>query len=123
MGGLDSNALEREVDEERSSVSSRTIEQHLELTEPPGLWAIKTPINTAMAAYIIPYELYSDAAGFLLNKLEWEKANASHPETSSFGSIPKGWPSQFAGPQTWTGQHLEQHRKSPTYKTKTKGEC
>ncbi|KAK1854845.1 taurine catabolism dioxygenase family protein [Colletotrichum chrysophilum] len=62
-----------------------------------------------MTADIIPYELYSDAPGFLLNKLEWEKADAAHPETSSFGSIPKGWPSQFAGPQTWTGQYLEQH--------------
>ncbi|KAF5502598.1 Taurine hydroxylase-like protein SAT17 [Colletotrichum aenigma] len=62
-----------------------------------------------MTADIIPYELYSDAPGFLLNKLEWEKANAAHPETSSFGSVPKGWPSQFSGPRTWTGQYLEQH--------------
>ncbi|KAF3801463.1 hypothetical protein GCG54_00014677 [Colletotrichum gloeosporioides] len=62
-----------------------------------------------MTADIIPYELYSDAPGFLLNKPEWEKANAAHPETSSFGSVPKGWPSQFSGPQTWTGQYLEQH--------------
>ncbi|KAF4903838.1 Taurine hydroxylase-like protein SAT17 [Colletotrichum viniferum] len=67
-----------------------------------------------MAADIIPYELYSDAPGFLLNKLEWEKANAAHPETSSFGSVPKGWPSQLSGPRTWTGQYLEQHLENYT---------
>lgn len=76
-----------------------------------------------MTADIIPYELYSDAPGFLLNKLEWEKANAAHAETSSFGSVPKGWPSQFSGPRTWTGQYLEQHRKLRTSNTETKGKC
>ncbi|VUC27854.1 unnamed protein product [Clonostachys rosea] len=61
------------------------------------------------AATIQPYELYSDAPGFLLNKPEWEQANAAHPETFDFGSPPRGWPVKFTGPDVWTSDYLEQN--------------
>uniref|UniRef100_A0A8H7K4A2 TauD/TfdA-like domain-containing protein n=1 Tax=Bionectria ochroleuca TaxID=29856 RepID=A0A8H7K4A2_BIOOC len=61
------------------------------------------------AATIQPYELYSDAPGFLLNKPEWEEANAAHPETFDFGKQPQGWPVKFTGPDVWTGDYLEKN--------------
>ncbi|CAH0025836.1 unnamed protein product [Clonostachys rhizophaga] len=60
-------------------------------------------------ATIQPYELYSDAPGFLLNKPEWEEANAAHPGTFDFGKPPQGWPTQFTGPDVWTGDYLEKN--------------
>jgi hypothetical protein len=62
------------------------------------------------AAAILPYELYSDAPGILLNKPEWEQANAAHPQSFDFGSIPAGWPAKFTGPEVWTGDYLESNR-------------
>ncbi|KAJ5899908.1 hypothetical protein N7495_004652 [Penicillium taxi] len=62
-----------------------------------------------MAADVLPYDLYSDAPGILLNKPEWEEANAAHPSDFNFGSTPKGWPSKFTGPEVWTGEYLEQN--------------
>jgi len=44
------------------------------------------------AAEVISYELYSNAPGTLLNKPEWETANASHPQGTNFRDIPEGWP-------------------------------
>ncbi|CAI6088059.1 unnamed protein product [Clonostachys chloroleuca] len=61
------------------------------------------------SAAIQPYELYSDAPGFLLNKPEWEEANAAHPETFDFGKQPRGWPVKFTGPDVWTGDYLEKN--------------
>lgn len=61
------------------------------------------------ATAIQPYELYSDAPGFLLNKPEWEEANAAHPETFDFGKQPRGWPVKFTGPDVWTGDYLEKN--------------
>ncbi|CAH0044607.1 unnamed protein product [Clonostachys solani] len=73
------------------------------------------------AATIQPYELYSDAPGFLLNKPEWEEADAAHPETFDFGKQPQGWPVKFTGPDVWTGDHLEKH-PDLYIKTLTQGE-
>lgn len=63
------------------------------------------------AADILPYELYSDAPGFLLNKPEWEAANAAHPSSFDFGSGPSGWPAKFTGSNVWTGDYLKSNRK------------
>ncbi|KAF1809132.1 taurine catabolism dioxygenase family protein [Eremomyces bilateralis CBS 781.70] len=58
------------------------------------------------------YDLWSDAPGYLLNKPEWEAANASHPASFSFGDVPKGWPSQITGPSVWTGDDLRRNPDS-----------
>ncbi|KAF4626885.1 hypothetical protein G7Y89_g11270 [Cudoniella acicularis] len=61
------------------------------------------------AAGVLPYELYSDAPGFLFNKVEWEKANASHSQEADFGKVPEGWPKKIEGPLVWDGKDLEAH--------------
>jgi hypothetical protein len=63
----------------------------------------------------LPYELYSDAPGILLNKPEWDAANAAHPRGTDFGSVPKGWPTELEGPQVWTGSYLSQNRRRHAY--------
>ncbi|KAH7140285.1 taurine catabolism dioxygenase family protein [Dactylonectria estremocensis] len=62
-----------------------------------------------MSAKILPYELYSDAPGILLNKPEWDEANAAHAESFDFGSPPRDWPTKFTGPEVWTGDYLEKN--------------
>ncbi|KAH8649149.1 taurine catabolism dioxygenase family protein [Xylariales sp. PMI_506] len=59
------------------------------------------------AAEILPYNLYSDAPGFLLNKPEWDAANSAHDAGFDFGSVPSGWPTEFQGPHVWTGEYLK----------------
>lgn len=69
------------------------------------------PVSIAiMSVEILPYELYSDAPGILLNKPEWEAANAAHPESFDFGLPPSNWPTKFTGPDVWTGEDLEKNR-------------
>lgn len=59
------------------------------------------------ATQIPPCELWSDAPGTLLNKYEWEAANAAHPAGTNFGGIPEGWPRKIEGPLVWEGEDLE----------------
>ncbi|GME63457.1 taurine catabolism dioxygenase family protein [Neofusicoccum parvum] len=59
-----------------------------------------------MAATVLPYELYSDSPGFLLNKPEWEAANSAHAQDTDFGDIPQGWPKKLSGPLVWSGEDL-----------------
>lgn len=61
------------------------------------------------AAGVLPYELYSDAPGTLLNKPEWETANAAHPQNFDFGGVPEGWPKKIEGPLVRDGKDLEAH--------------
>lgn len=46
---------------------------------------------------IPPYELWSDCPGTLLNKYEWEAADAAHAAGTDFGDIPDGWPKKLEG--------------------------
>jgi hypothetical protein len=62
------------------------------------------------AATIAPYELWSDAPGFLFNKPEWEAADASHGSSFDFGKVPEGWPTKIEGPLVWSGDDLRQDR-------------
>ena len=58
-------------------------------------------------AQIPPYELWSDCPGTLLNKPEWEAANAAHATGTNFGDVPEGWPKIIEGPYVWDGKDLE----------------
>ncbi|KAF7554086.1 hypothetical protein G7Z17_g3146 [Cylindrodendrum hubeiense] len=66
-----------------------------------------------MSVEILPYELYSDAPGILLNKPEWEAANAAHPASFDFGLPPRNWPTKFQGPDSIT--HIDPSERSKIY--------
>lgn len=68
-----------------------------------------------------PYDQWTDAPGVLFNKSEWEAANASHPETFDFGSLPEGWPTELTGPLVWTGDDLERNRTLQILLSRTTG--
>lgn len=70
---------------------------------------VKADMAATTTANITPYELYSDAPGFLLNKPEWEAAHSAHGSAKDFGTIPQGWPKRLDGPQVWTGKDLLEH--------------
>lgn len=61
------------------------------------------------ATAIPPYDLWSDAKGFLLNKHEWEAANAAHADGTNFGEVPSRWPKKIEGPYVWDGKDLAAH--------------
>ena len=105
------NALQFLVEVERKTlqIDSLVLSTNAKHTYAKSILSLHIIFTMAAVQQVLPYDLYSDAPGVLLNKPEWEQANSAHIPDTDFGDLPEGWPKRIQGPLVWDGKDLENH--------------